>query len=88
MRLTRLKDIELIRHGQLVKVNGFVTDSNSQPQLFHDVEIYQDAGGDWWGSCDEGSDSKFACKANQLGGRLCSHLARCVVDLGLLERKG
>lgn len=91
--MSRLTDYCRWRSHELVKVVSFVTDSNSQPQLFHDVELWQDSRGEWWGSCDEDLDlaeptNKFYCKANRLGGRLCSHLARCIMQLGLVEEGG
>lgn len=67
---------------QVNNIVCYVVDSATHlRQNFHDVELWQ-VGDVWWGECDRelAEDDPFACKANKLGGLLCRHLARCIVD--------
>jgi len=89
LTLTPLGDYQKFIDGIQRTVHCWVVDSISQDRMkFHDVEVWQ-VGQDWYGECDspdnEPDDDK-ACKANRLGGRMCSHLARCLVELELANK--
>lgn len=88
LTLTPLGDFSKWIDGVERSVSCWVVDSIRGDRMkFHDIEVWSE-GGDTWGECDSVEnepDDERSCKANRLGGRLCSHLAKVVLEL---ERAG
>jgi hypothetical protein len=67
-----------------VKAYDYELTSVSDPTRFHSVSLWRD-GDKWMASCDEGVAE--GCEANQLGNRVCGHVAVAFNELKKQQQK-